>query len=163
MWVTDRRYRVVKYIERQSGSPVVDLTEENHLDFARSSRVAVIAFLDSDNQLERKTFDAVADRWRAHYSFGSVHGLEKDSKGSSIAVYTQEEEAPVYYRGPFTVTGVEAFLHDATQPLIREYDPIVHEEAMKVSILSLKALHRLTIQGGETTGPGILQQPRRSR
>ncbi|KAI1013278.1 hypothetical protein LB503_001350 [Fusarium chuoi] len=122
---------VVKYIERQSGSPVVDLTEENHLDFARSSRVAVIAFLDSDNQLERKTFDAVADRWRAHYSFGSVHGLEKDSKGSSIAVYTQEEEAPVYYRGPFTVTGVEAFLHDATQPLIREYDPIVHEEAMK--------------------------------
>ncbi|QGI64063.1 hypothetical protein CEK26_008015 [Fusarium fujikuroi] len=122
---------VVKYIGRQSGSPVVDLTEENHLDFARSSRVAVIAFLGSDHKPEHKTFGAVAERWRAHYSFGSVHGLEKDSKGPSIAVYTQEEEDPAYYRGPFTVTGVEAFLRDATQPLIREYDPIVHEEAMK--------------------------------
>ncbi|KAF4439784.1 Heterokaryon incompatibility 6 OR allele [Fusarium acutatum] len=122
---------VVKYIERQSGSPVVDLTEDIYLGFARSSRVAVIAFLGSEHQPERKTFDAVAERWRAHYSFGNVHGLEKDSKNPSIAVYTQEEEDPVYYRGPFTVTDVEAFLRDATQPLIREYDPIVHEEAMK--------------------------------
>ncbi|KAF5577990.1 heterokaryon incompatibility 6 OR allele [Fusarium pseudocircinatum] len=122
---------VVKYIERQSGSPVADLTEDNHLDFARSSRVAVIAFLGSSNQHERKVFDAVAERWRVHYSFGSVHGLEKDSKGPSIAVYTQEEEDSVYYRGPFTVADVEAFLRDATRPLIREYDPIVHEEAMK--------------------------------
>ncbi|PNP80407.1 hypothetical protein FNYG_06006 [Fusarium nygamai] len=122
---------VVKYIERQSGSPVADLSEENHLDFARSFRVAVIAFLGSGNQHERKVFDAVAEKWRAHYSFGNVHGLEKDSKGPSIAVYTQEEEDPVYYRGPFTVSDVEAFLRDATQPLIREYDPIIHEEAMK--------------------------------
>ncbi|KAG5753575.1 hypothetical protein H9Q69_012762 [Fusarium xylarioides] len=122
---------VIKYIERQSGSPVVDLTEENHLDFARSSRVAVIAFLGSDPQLERKTFDAVAARWRAHYSFGSVGGLEKDGNGPSIVVYTQEEEDPVYYRGPFNVADVEAFLQEATQPLVREYDPIVHEEAMK--------------------------------
>lgn len=101
--------------------------------------MAVIAFLGSDHQPERKTFNAVAERWRAHCSFGSVHGLEKDSKGSSIAVYTQEEEDPVYYRGPFTVTDVEAFLRDATRPLIREYDPIIHEEAMKVSNLSLRA------------------------
>ncbi|KAF5565478.1 disulfide-isomerase precursor [Fusarium phyllophilum] len=122
---------VVKYIERQSGSPVADVTEDNHLGFARSSRVALIAFLGSDNQHERKVFDAVAERWRAHYSFGNLHGLEKDSKGPSIALYTQEEENPVYYRGPFTVTDVEAFLRDATRPLIREYDPIVHEEAMK--------------------------------
>ncbi|KAF5988994.1 putative protein disulfide-isomerase precursor [Fusarium bulbicola] len=122
---------VVKYIERQSGSPVVDLTEENHLDFARSSRVAVVAFLGSEHQPERKKFDAVAERWRTHYSFGNVHGLEKDSKGPSIAVYTQEEEDPVHYRGPFTVPDIEAFLRDAAQPLIREYDPIVHEEAMK--------------------------------
>ncbi|KAF5257114.1 hypothetical protein FOXYS1_12378 [Fusarium oxysporum] len=122
---------VVKYIERQSGSPVVDLTEMNHLDFARSARVAVVAFLGADNQHERKVFDAVAERWRAHYSFGNVHGLEKDNKGPSIAVYTQEEEDPVYYRGPFTVADVESFLQNATQPLIREYDPIVHEEAIK--------------------------------
>ncbi|KAF5723852.1 disulfide-isomerase precursor [Fusarium mundagurra] len=122
---------VVKYIERQSGSPVADLTEANHLDFARSSRVAVIAFLGSDSQHERKAFEAVAERWRAHYSFGSVGGLEKDSKGLGIAVYTQEEEDPVYYRGPFTVTDVEAFLRHATQPLIHEYDPIVHEETIK--------------------------------
>ncbi|KAF4500709.1 Heterokaryon incompatibility 6, OR allele [Fusarium agapanthi] len=121
---------VVKYIERQSGSPLVDLTE-NHLDFARSSRVAVVAFLGSEHQPERKTFHAVAERWRAHYSFGNVHSLEKDSKSPSITVYTQEEEDPVYYRGPFTVPDIEAFLRDATQPLIREYDPIVHEEAMK--------------------------------
>jgi len=123
----------VKYIERQSGSPVVDLTEMNHLDFARSARVAVVAFLSADNQHERKVFDAVAERWRAHYSFGNVHGLEKDSKGPSIAVYTQEEEDPVYYRGPFTFTDIESFLQNATQPLIREYDPIVHEEAIKVT------------------------------
>ncbi|RKL33888.1 hypothetical protein BFJ72_g9670 [Fusarium proliferatum] len=122
---------VVKYIERQSGSPVVDLTEDTYLNFARASRVAVIAFLGSDHQHERKAFDAVAEEWRAHYSFGSVHGLEKDSKGPSIAVYTQEEEDPVHYRRPFTVTDVEAFLRDATRPLIREYDPIVHEEVMK--------------------------------
>ncbi|KAF4950110.1 hypothetical protein FGADI_8449 [Fusarium gaditjirri] len=122
---------VVKYIERQSGSPVIDLTEENHLDFARSTRVAVIAFLGSDHQPERKAFDTVAERWRAHYSFGNVYGLEKDSEDPSIAVYTQEEEDPVYYRGPFIVADVEAFLRDATQPLIGEYDPIVHEEAIK--------------------------------
>ncbi|KAF5658282.1 putative disulfide-isomerase precursor [Fusarium denticulatum] len=122
---------VVKYIERQSGSPVVDLTEENHLAFARSSRVAVVAFLGAEHQHERKALDDVAERWRAHYPFGSVHGLEKDSQNPSIAVYTQEEEGPVYYRGPFTITDVEAFLRDATQPLIREYDPIVHEEAIK--------------------------------
>ncbi|KAF5669178.1 disulfide-isomerase precursor [Fusarium circinatum] len=122
---------VVKYIERQSGSPVVDLAEENHLHFARSSRVAVIAFLSSEHQHERKTFDAVAEKWRTHYSFGNVHGLEKDSNGPSITVYTQEEQDPVYYRGPFTVPDIEAFLRDAAQPLIREYDPIVHEEAMK--------------------------------
>jgi protein disulfide-isomerase A1 len=114
---------------------VADLTEDNQLYFARSSRVAVIAFLGSDNQPERKVFDAVAERWRAHYSFGNVDGFEKDSNGPSIAVYTQEEEDPVYYRGPFTVPDVVAFLRDATQPLIREYDPIVHEEAMTVSNL----------------------------
>lgn len=147
MWITDRRCRVVKYIERQSGSPVVDLTEDTYLDFARASRVAVIAFLGSDHQHERKAFDAVAEKWRAHYSFGSVHGLEKDSKGPSIAVYTQEEEDPVHYRGPFTVTDVEAFLRDTTRPLIREYDPIVHEKVMKVSNLSLRASYRLTVQG----------------
>ncbi|KAF5570850.1 disulfide-isomerase precursor [Fusarium pseudoanthophilum] len=122
---------VVKYIERQSGSPVADLTEDNHLDFARSSRVAVIAFLGSDNQVERKVFDGVAEKWRAHYSFGSVNGLEKDSKGPFIAVYTQEEKDTVYYHGPFTVSDVVAFVRYAAQPLIREYDPIVHEEAMK--------------------------------
>ncbi|KAF5627008.1 heterokaryon incompatibility (het-6OR allele) [Fusarium sp. NRRL 52700] len=121
---------VVKYIERQSGSPVADLTENNHLVFARSSRVAVIAFFGADNQIERKTFDAVAEKWRAHYSFGNVRGIQEDSKSPYIAVYTQEEEHPVHYRGPFTVTGIEAFLRDATQPLIREYDPIVHEEAI---------------------------------
>ncbi|RBR22731.1 hypothetical protein FVER53590_03282 [Fusarium verticillioides] len=122
---------VVKYIERQTGSPVADLTEDNRLDFAWSSRVAVIAFLGSDNQPERKIFDAVAERWRAHYSFGNVDGLEKDSKGPSIAVYSQEEDDPVHYRGPFTFPDVEAFLRVATKPRIREYDPIVHEEATK--------------------------------
>ncbi|KAM0551309.1 hypothetical protein ACHAPJ_008413 [Fusarium lateritium] len=122
---------VVKYIERQSGPPVVDLTNKSHLDFARSTRVAVVAFLGSDYPQERETFNAVAERWRAQYSFGSVDGLEQDSKGPSIAVYTQEQEGPVYYLGPFTVADVEAFLRDATQPLIREFDPIVHEETMK--------------------------------
>ncbi|KAH7255230.1 uncharacterized protein BKA55DRAFT_563613 [Fusarium redolens] len=122
---------VVKYIERQSGSPVMDLTEKNHLDFARSSRVAVVAFLGSGYQQERKAFSSVAEKWRAHYSFCSVDGLEEDNEGPSIAVYTHEDDDPVYYRGPFTVGNVEAFLRDATQPLIREYDPIVHDEAMK--------------------------------
>ncbi|KAJ4247852.1 protein disulfide-isomerase precursor [Fusarium torreyae] len=122
---------VVKYIERQSGSPVVDLTGKNHLDFARSTRVAVVAFFGSDCPQERETFNAVAERWRAQCSFGSVDGLEQDSKGPSIAVYTQEEEGPVYYHGPFTVADVEAFLRGATQPLIREFDPIVHEEVTK--------------------------------
>ncbi|KAF5565574.1 disulfide-isomerase precursor [Fusarium napiforme] len=122
---------IVKYIERQSGTPIKGLTQKNYIDFARSARVAVIAFLGLDNQPERKLFDAIAERWRAYYSFGSVDGLEKDTKGPSIAVYTEEEEDPVYYHGPFTVTDVEAFLRDATQPLIREYNPIVHEEVIK--------------------------------
>ncbi|KXH40977.1 hypothetical protein CNYM01_05453 [Colletotrichum nymphaeae SA-01] len=122
---------VVKYIERQSGSPVTELTEKNLLHFARSSRVTVVAFFGSHHQPELKTFHAVATKWRAHYSFGNLHSPEKDGKGPSIAVYTQEEEDPVYYRGPFTVAAIEAFLKYATQPLIREYDPIVHEEATK--------------------------------
>ncbi|KAK0370532.1 hypothetical protein CLIM01_12117 [Colletotrichum limetticola] len=122
---------VVKYIERQSGSPVTELTEKNHLHFARSSRVTVVAFIGSDHQPELETFHAVATKWRAHYSFGNLHSPEKDRNGPSVAVYTQEEEDPIYYRGPFTVVAVEAFLQDATQPLIREYDPIIHEEATK--------------------------------
>jgi protein disulfide-isomerase A1 len=125
----------------------MDLTEKNHLDFARSSRVAVVAFLGSGYQQERKAFSSVAEKWRAHYGFGSVDGLEEDNEGPSIAVYTHEDDDPVYYRGPFTVGNVEAFLRDATQPLIREYDPIVHDEAMKVTHSSLNVVYPLTVQG----------------
>lgn len=147
----------MKYIERQSGSPVVHLTDKSHLDFPRSSRVAVVGYLGSNHEPERKTFSDVAERWRAHYSFGLVDWLEEDSKRPSIAVYTQEEQDPVYYRGNFTVTDVEAFLRNATQPLIREHDPIVHDEAIKVSNSPFKSFCQLTVQGWKATGPNIFQ------
>ncbi|EEU36358.1 uncharacterized protein NECHADRAFT_24347, partial [Fusarium vanettenii 77-13-4] len=122
---------VVKYIERQSGSPVTDLTGKGHIDFATPARVAVVAFLgSSDRQQDRKNFNNVAERWRAHYSFGSVDALDGHSTQPSIAVYTQEEDDPVYYRGPFNVDDINAFLQNATTPLIREHDPVIYEHAI---------------------------------
>ncbi|KAF4991661.1 hypothetical protein FGRMN_7673 [Fusarium graminum] len=122
---------VVKYIERQSGSPVTNLTNKSHLDFARSSRVAIVAFLGpSGNEEERKTYNTVAEQWRAHYSFGSVDSLTEHKTGPSIAVYIQEEDDPVYYNGDFKLQDIEAFLREATEPLIWEFDPISHDQAI---------------------------------
>ncbi|KAF9773220.1 hypothetical protein IL306_009012, partial [Fusarium sp. DS 682] len=107
------------------------LDASSHLDFSRSARVAVVAFLGSPgNEQERKTFNTVAERWRAHYSFGSVDGLDGHSTEPSIAVYTQEEDDPTYYNGPFNPDDIEAFLQAVTQPLIREFAPISHEQAI---------------------------------
>ncbi|KAH6956224.1 thioredoxin-like domain-containing protein [Fusarium avenaceum] len=123
---------VVKYIDRQSGSPVKSLTDQGYIDFAKSARVAVVAFLGpSDSPEHRVNFNTVAERWRAHYSFGSVNALEEHSTGPSIAVYTEEEDQPVYYRGDFNVDDIETFLRDATTPLIREFDPDTHAEAIE--------------------------------
>ncbi|KAH7254543.1 thioredoxin-like domain-containing protein, partial [Fusarium solani] len=122
---------VVKYIERQSGSPVTDLTSKGHIDFATSARVVAVAFLGSPaRQQDRKNFNNVAERWRAHYSFGSVDALDGHSTQPSIAVYTQEEDDPVYYRGPFNVDDINTFLQNATTPLIREHDPVIYEQAI---------------------------------
>jgi protein disulfide-isomerase A1 len=124
----------VKYIERQSGSPVKILTDKGYIDFANSARVAVVAFLGpSDYPEHRKSFNTVAERWRAHYSFGSVNNLEVHSTEPSIAVYTAEEDQPVYYRGGFNVYDIETFLRDATTPLIHEFDPVTHAQAVAVS------------------------------
>ncbi|KAM0282463.1 hypothetical protein ACHAO9_010252 [Fusarium lateritium] len=123
---------VVKYIDRQSGSPVRSLTDQGHVDFAKSARVAVVAFLGpSDSPELRKNFNTVAERWRAHYSFGSVNSVEAHSTEPSIAVYTAEEDQPVYYRGDFNVDDIETFLRDATTPLIREFDPDTHAQAVE--------------------------------
>ncbi|KAM0346314.1 hypothetical protein ACHAPU_005745 [Fusarium lateritium] len=122
---------IVKYIERQSGPPVTDLTNKSHLNFAGSSRVVIIAFLGpSGNEQERKTFNTVAEQWRAHYSFGSVDNLNERNTGPSIAVYKQEEDDPIYYNGPFNLSGIETFLREATEPLIWEFDPISHDQAI---------------------------------
>lgn len=129
----------MKYIDRQSGSPVKSLTDQGYIDFAKSARVAVVAFLGpSDSPKHRENFNTVAERWRAHYSFGSVKSLEEHSTEPSIAVYTEEEDQPVYYRGDFNVDDIEIFLRDATTPLIREFDPDTHAEAIEVSQLSSK-------------------------
>ncbi|KAH7174171.1 uncharacterized protein B0J16DRAFT_364547 [Fusarium flagelliforme] len=122
---------IVKYIERQSGPPVVDIGNQSHIDFARSSRVAVVAFLGPSGIEEaRKEFNTIAERWRGHYSFGSVDRLDKNSAQHSIAVYMREEEDPTYYSGPFKVDDIEAFLQGATQPLIREFYPSSYEQAI---------------------------------
>ena len=104
-----------------------------------SARVAVVAFLGSaDRQKDRKNFNNVAERRRAHYSFGSVDALDGHSTQPSIAVYTQEKDDPVYYRGPFNVDVVNTFLQNATTPLIREHDPVIYEQAIAVSHPCLK-------------------------
>lgn len=129
----------MKYVDRQSGSPVKSLTDQGYIDFAKSARVAVVAFLGpSDSPAQRENFNTVAERWRAHYSFGSVDSLEAHSTEPSIAVYTAEEDQPVYYRGDFNVDDIETFLRDATTPLIREFDPDTHAQAVEVSQYSLK-------------------------
>ncbi|KAL2673678.1 hypothetical protein Neosp_012121 [[Neocosmospora] mangrovei] len=109
----------------------MELTGKGHIDFVTSARVAVVAFLgSSDRQQDRKNFNNVAERWRAHYSFGSVDALDGHSTQPSIAVYTQEEDDPVYYRGPFNVDDINTFLQNATTPLIREHDPVIYEQAI---------------------------------
>jgi protein disulfide-isomerase A1 len=96
--------------------------------------VVAVAFLGSPaRQQDRKNFNNVAERWRAHYSFGSVDALDGHSTQPSIAVYTQEEDDPVYYRGPFNVDDINTFLQNATTPLIREHDPVIYEQAIAVS------------------------------
>ncbi|KAF4428967.1 putative protein disulfide-isomerase precursor [Fusarium austroafricanum] len=123
---------IVKYIERQSGSPVTDLTKKSHIDFATSARVAVVAFLGTaGHEEERKTFNTVAERWRTHYSFGSVNSFDRHGTEPSIAVYTQEQDDPVYYRGAFNEGDIETFLRDATIPLIGEFDPVAHAKVVK--------------------------------
>ncbi|KAF5658712.1 putative disulfide-isomerase precursor [Fusarium heterosporum] len=124
---------VVKYIERQSGPPVTDLTDKSHLDFARSSRVAIVAFLGpSGNEEERKTFNTVAEQWRAHYSFGYINSPTEHNTGPSIVVYTQEEDDPIYYNGDFNLPDIETFLRKVTEPLIWEFDPDSHDQAIAI-------------------------------
>lgn len=113
---------------------MTDLTSKGHIEFATSARVAVVAFLGSPaRQQDRKNFHNVAERWRAHYSFGSVNALDGQSTEPSIAVYTQEEDDPVYHSGPLSVDDISTFLQNATTPLIREHDPVIYDQAIAVS------------------------------
>jgi protein disulfide-isomerase A1 len=116
---------------------VTELTRDNYLDFAASSRVAVIAFLQpSVSQADRQTFESVAERWRTSFSFGSVDAVESgNGTKASIAVYSQDSDDVVHYQGKFNVNEIEAFLQNATTPLIYEFDPLIHEKLTKVGCI----------------------------
>jgi protein disulfide-isomerase A1 len=109
------------------------LTEKGHFDFIAKSRVAVVAFLgDSDSEKRRQMFDAVAQKWRAHYSLGYVYGLAEGHQNPSIAIFKQDEEDVAYYFDEFTPDGIEHYLQTAAKFLIPEYGPAVQQHAFKV-------------------------------
>ncbi|KAF4340673.1 disulfide-isomerase precursor [Fusarium beomiforme] len=122
---------IIRYIERQSGSPVKLLTQDSYLNFRTSSPVTVVAFFSSSaSEEDRDAFKSVAKRWRTQYSFGSVD-VDEASASSSIIVHVGYNDDAVTYQERFNADDIEAFLREATTPLIQDFDPEVYEEIIK--------------------------------
>ena len=136
MWVFLTSPRISAWIDRAQRPVISEVTAESLEEFKRTDEVIFLAYFSVDDERSREIFLEIETKYREEFTFGLV---------PDVAVFEAEKVAvpavrcikpldnKTHEHHDVTIGSLEAFVKEASRPIIAELLPYNHQRFLDVS------------------------------
>ena len=118
---------LIQSSHRQALPAVSDLTAATHPEFTKADKVVVVAYLESSDTTNKKTYNDFAEAHRDDYLFGQTTDSAAIAAAGvnvpALVLYKTFDEGRNDYTSSFTNEGIAEFIRDHATPLLDEITP----------------------------------------
>jgi len=136
--LSNRQFRIVSYMTKQSLPAVSLLDETSHDDFTKSDSVVLVGYFATDDKSSNETYNKVADSLRDNYLFGATSDAALAKKAGvsqpAVVLYKTFDEGKNTFEEKFDVDDLKKFAKASATPLVGEVGPETYSTYMEVRL-----------------------------